>query len=394
SAGRPPGMESMAATGTRLIALAALTFLGSPAAPAVAETAASAELAAATGTEIYRAACAACHGADGRGAPAHQVAFEEALPDFTDCSFATREPDADWLAVAHQGGPARAFSPMMPAFGEALAEEQLLRALSHVRTFCADRRWPRGELNLPLALFTEKAYPEDEVVWRTGMAVEGPGEVANRFVFEKRLGARHQIEVIVPTAWREATPSDGATGPDGSSHWSGGLGDVAVGAKRVLFHSLERGSILSLAGEVVLPTGDEEDGLGRGVTIFEPFVAYGQILPADAFLQFQGGLELPLDSDIAEEAFWRLAVGRTWSAGGWGRAVSPRVELRGARELASGEDVLWDAVPQVQVSLSTRQHVLANVGLRVPLNETAGRDTQVVIYLLWDWFDGGFFQGW
>ena len=35
-----------------------------------------------------------------------------------------------------------------------------------------------------------------------------------------------------------------------------------------------------------------------------------------------------------------------------------------------------------------------NLGVRVPVNETAGRDTQLVMYLLWDWFDGGFFDGW
>jgi hypothetical protein len=355
------------------------------------------DLETASGPELYRAACAACHGADGTGAPAHQVGFDEPLPDFSDCGFATREPDADWLAVAHWGGPTRAFSRMMPAFREALSEEQLLRALSHVRTFCSDRRWPRGELNLPLALFTEKAYPEDEVVWRTGVAAQGRGEVTNRLVYEKRLGARHQLEVIVPTAWREgpeSSPADGPAGPRRSGGWTGGVGDIAVGAKRVLFHSLERGAIASIAGEVVLPTGDEDDGLGNGTTILEPFVAFGQILPADVFVQLQGGLELPLDSDLTEAAFWRLAVGRTWSRGRWGRAVSPMLELLGARELASGEDVLWDAVPQVQVSLSTRQHVLGNVGLRLPLNRTADRDAQVVVYLLWDWFDGGLFDGW
>ena len=32
--------------------------------------------------------------------------------------------------------------------------------------------------------------------------------------------------------------------------------------------------------------------------------------------------------------------------------------------------------------------------LALPATETAGRDTQVVMYLLWDWFDGGFFDGW
>jgi len=37
---------------------------------------------------------------------------------------------------------------------------------------------------------------------------------------------------------------------------------------------------------------------------------------------------------------------------------------------------------------------MVNVGVRVPLNDRAGRDTRVMVYLLWDWFDGGLFDGW
>jgi hypothetical protein len=48
----------------------------------------------------------------------------------------------------------------------------------------------------------------------------------------------------------------------------------------------------------------------------------------------------------------------------------------------------------MQVSLSRRQHILASVGVRVPLNDTADRPHQVLAYILWDWFDGSFFQGW
>jgi hypothetical protein len=70
------------------------------------------------------------------------------------------------------------------------------------------------------------------------------------------------------------------------------------------------------------------------------------------------------------------------------------VELLAARELASGHAIEWDAVPQVQVTLSTRQHVRANVGARVPLTDRGPRRTQVLVYLLWDWFDGGLFEGW
>jgi hypothetical protein len=32
-------------------------------------------------------------------------------PDFTDCRFAAREPDADFFAVVHQGDPRAASAP-------------------------------------------------------------------------------------------------------------------------------------------------------------------------------------------------------------------------------------------------------------------------------------------
>lgn len=70
-----------------------------------------------TGKELYQAACAACHGNDGRGAPQTQVGFDTPLPDFTDCQFASREPDPDWVTVVHEGGPVRGFAEIMPAFG-------------------------------------------------------------------------------------------------------------------------------------------------------------------------------------------------------------------------------------------------------------------------------------
>jgi hypothetical protein len=51
-------------------------------------------------------------------------------------------------------------------------------------------------------------------------------------------------------------------------------------------------------------------------------------------------------------------------------------------------------VPQFQVSLNKRQHILAATGFRVPINDRAGRDVEFVFYLLWDWFDGGVRDGW
>src|SRR5205085_10883520 len=69
-----------------------------------------------TGAEVYQAACVACHGPDGRGTQQAVVGFDVALPDFSDCLFATVEAAEGWEAVVHQAGPLRALDRHMPAF--------------------------------------------------------------------------------------------------------------------------------------------------------------------------------------------------------------------------------------------------------------------------------------
>ena len=357
-----------------------IVFFSVGAAPATAQTGSSR-----SGAELYNAACAACHAIDGRGTTPTLLGFDTPIPDFTDCSFSTVEPDADWMAVAHDGGPARAFDRRMPAFGDALTDAELQRVLDHIRGFCGNPAWPRGELNMPRPLVTEKAFPENEAVMTTSVNATGRGEVGNELLYERRLGARTQYEVVVPLLVQE-----GDTGG-----WNRGLGDVAFAMKHVLAHSLQRGYILSAAGELILPTGKESRGLGSGVTIFEPFVAFGQLLPADSFLQAQAGLELPFDTDrAAREAFWRVAIGKTFTEGRFGRSWSPMVEWLGARDLEDQARVHWDVVPQMQVTLNRRQHIMINVGVRIPVTGRADRSAQVIAYFLWDWFDGGLLDGW
>jgi mono/diheme cytochrome c family protein len=338
------------------------------------------------GAELYQAACASCHGSDGRGEPSLPLVLPDlAVPDFTGCSFASREPDADWIAIAHEGGPVRGFSPMMPAFGGLLGPEELQRVMDYVRTLCDDESWPRGELNLPRAMLTEKAYPEDELVWTTNVPVgDGETSVMNEVVYEKRYGPQSQIEVIVPFGLRR----------DEGSSWNGGLGDLGLGVKHALFHSLNAGYILSLGGEVKLPTGDEESGFGGGTTVFESFLSYGQILLSDAFVQLQGVAEFPTASGHDNELVGRGVVGWSYAHGGWGRTWTPMLEIQAKREVADGEPWGWDLVPQLQVTLNTRQHVIANAAVLLPLTETEGRDPRLYLYVLWDWFDGGFLEGW
>jgi len=345
------------------------------------------------GAALYEAGCASCHGADGTGASPDRIAFEDPLPDFRECSFASREPDADWIAVAHAGGPVRGFSETMPAFGEAFDGAQLQAIMDHIRTFCDDPAWPAGELNLPRPLVTEKAYPEDEAVWTTTVRTESPAAVVHETVYEKRFGPRSQIEVKLPFGFAEAPTGELGPGGEPQTDWGAGLGDVTVGIKHAVAH--DDRSIFSLGTEVVLPTGDADRGLGADAVRVEPFAAFGHVLPADAFLHLQGGVELSTDTGAAEhEAFWRGVIGKTFTSGEFGRAWSPMVEILGSMELEGDADPSWDLVPQMQVTLNTRQHVMLNFGVRVPVTNTDARATELMIYLLWDWFDGGLFDGW
>ncbi len=58
---------------------------------------------------------------------------------------------------------------------------------------------------------------------------------------------------------------------------------MALGYKRMLASSLRTGSIFSLSGEAVLPTGNAARSMGNGVTILETFASFGQLLPKESF---------------------------------------------------------------------------------------------------------------
>ena len=341
-----------------------------------------------TGEEIFKAACIGCHGPGGVGQPEAILGFEPppAFPDFTDCLGSAREKRSDWSAILHEGGPIRAFSEIMPSWKEALTSGQIDKVTGYLRTLCTDSKWPVGELNFPRGLFTEKAFPEDEWLATSAINTKGRGEVSGKFIYEKRFGARNQFEVVIPYSFLER-PNSG---------WDGGVGDLALGYKRVLLTSMKSGSILSVGGEAKAPTGNRLKGFGSGVAGFEVFGAFGQILPASSFVQIQSGVELPTNTAKASRVFfWKTAIGTSIAAQrGVGRVWSPIVEFLGDRDLVTGARTNWDVVPQFQVTLNQRQHVRLSVGLRTPVNHTAGRSKQLAFYLLWDTFDGAFWEGW
>lgn len=340
-----------------------------------------------TGEQIYKAACVACHGSDGTGAPKLLSAFEQprTFPDFTQCNQTTAEPDTAWKAVIVHGGPTRGFSQIMPSFSDALTPEQIDRVIRYMRGFCKKSGWPRGELNLPRAIATEKAYPEDEVVISSALNAQGAPGLVSHIIHEQRFGEKNQIEVDVPINVQ-----------DQNHTWYAGVGDATLGIKRVMFSNLHSGSILSLQGSVIVPSGNRQRGFGTGTTTFETFAAFDQLFPTNTFIQTQFGADLPRHSDIAPQSiFFNTAIGQSFTADhGLGRMWSPMFEFLAARDLVDHAKTDWDVLPQMQVTISRRQHIRVNLGVRIPVNNTPGRPIQTVFYVLWDWQDGRLNEGW
>jgi mono/diheme cytochrome c family protein len=340
-----------------------------------------------TGKAIYEAGCVACHGPDGKGQPENIAGFERpaTFPDFSDCPSSTPEADVQWRAIITNGGTARGFSQIMPSFKDLLTRDQIDKVIEHLRGLCTQDAWPRGNLNLPRAMITEKAFPENETVIAGSINATGAAGVGSTISYEQRIGASGMIEVAVPYAFTQQ--------PDG---WGAALGDVAIGYKQKLFHSLKKGSIFSVGGEVAAPSGNTRLGTGGESTVFEGYAAFGQLLPAAGFLQVQTGVELPAHPDDVPRAYYlRTAIGKSFTSGrGLGRQWSPMLEIVGDRDLVGGATTNWDIVPELQIPMSKRMHILGSVGVRLPINNTADRQKQVLFYVLWDWQDGSLTQGW
>jgi hypothetical protein len=341
------------------------------------------------GEAVYNAGCIACHGSTGKGAPQSHTVFvrPDTFPDFTDCSGTTPEPNGNWKAVIVHGGPSRGLSQIMPAFGDLLTDDQINDVMAYIRGFCKNvHHDPLGELNLPRALVTEKAFPEDELVVSTAASASGAPAWTTDVIDERTIfNARTQLETDVPVNYA-----------DQNHNWTEGLGDITLGVKREMFSSLRTGSILSLQGGFLLPTGDSKRGFGAGTAQFEPFAAFDQLFKENTFLQFEAGADLPFDTRVApNNMFWRAALGQAMAKDHMlGRLYSPMVEFLASRDFRNGASTDWNVLPEMQITISRRQHVRAAFGISEPFTNTSGRAPQAMFYVLWDRADGKLWEGW
>jgi mono/diheme cytochrome c family protein len=333
-------------------------------------TAAAPDLA--TGQRVYESACATCHGPKGRPDPDNPViqALGQLPADLSDPLFNSREPAADWEMVVNHGGRALGLSEQMPAWGSALTDEEAQAVVAYVKTLApGSERYPPGELNLMLPIRTQKAFPEDEVVWKSRYEDRDGEDVwRNVLEFEKRFGRAGQgiLELVEE---------------------EGELHEVELGWKQALTWSLEGGWLLSGGAKLALPT--EGDGSEELI----PFLAWAQELSPSWTLQSSARAILPLDDVDAGELELAGIVHYTWSA--WPQRVFPALEATATVPFEDGgEDrVQWTVVPQLRIGLTRGGHVALNLGAEIPLSDQP-YDWRAHLTLLWDFADGGFFKGW
>ena len=328
------------------------------------------------GPTVYEGACESCHGTDGRGSP-EGTALSVPLPDFTDCSFSSREPTSDWTSVIANGGAFMGLSDQMPAFGGVLSPEEIQTVLAYVRTFCQEQGWPSGDLNFRQLLFTAKAFPENEAVLKQEFidGTHGTTTWTTTLSYERRLGARGQWEFSLP--YRVTETRDRTTA---------GPGDLALAYKHVLSTHTAARALTAAALEVVVPSGDRDRGLGDGTLTFEPSLLSGIALRQFVF-QNQIQAVLPLDADRAERQM-RYRLGGSYLPSSFKRGLVPSLEVEFRHNLQGESAGVLLLTPQLSTGLRFRGHVALRIGTQVPVAGTHPFDYRIRAALVWDYLDG------
>lgn len=84
----------------------------------------------AKGEAVFQQNCVICHGPNGKGDGAAAAGLNPKPANFSERQSSTATKQLD---VVTNGGASQKLSPVMPAFGEALSEQQLKDVIAYVR---------------------------------------------------------------------------------------------------------------------------------------------------------------------------------------------------------------------------------------------------------------------
>ncbi len=319
------------------------------------------------------AECASCHGVDGKG-QVEGLTLDPPPPNFTECSFTSREPRNDWHAVTKHGGPVRGLSSQMPAYGLALTDEQIDAIITYIKTFCSEQGWPPGELNFRRPLVTTKAFPENEALFIPTYTNEQNEVSTFKFVYERRFSRRGHWEISLPLR------------DDSGTNRDFGIGDIELGAKYVLAQNLEHFTILSGGLDLGLPTGNSKIGIGDANWAIAPYLAAAKGFDSFYF-QSSLKLELPISSENSEgELLFNLAS--TFPLTKEKRGLYPMFELNFIRSLETDATSLL-FTPQLYIALVKRGHIAFSLGGQIPVAGDRPFDYRLLAFFLWEYADGG-----
>ncbi len=88
------------------------------------------------GKKLYGQFCASCHGPSGKGDGVAAAALNPKPRDHTDKAYMSTLTDDDLLKVIKNGGTSVGKSPLMPAWGASLKDDQIKDVIAYVRTLC------------------------------------------------------------------------------------------------------------------------------------------------------------------------------------------------------------------------------------------------------------------
>ena len=338
--------------------------------------------------QIYKDNCMSCHGAVGKPDENNPMFKELGFypANFTDPLFSSREPRKDWFLVVKEGGAVKGFSEIMPAFKEVLNDSQIKKVVNYIKTLAGNHDYPSGDMNFILPIRTKKAFPEDEVVWKFRFQDDANNsnrdQIRNVLEIEKRIFKRTQLSLEFSHKI-----------DDGVDNGHGNLDQIEPGIKHVVYENAATQFITSVGALVAIKT--EETTASNE---FIPYIAAAKRLTKTVTLQGTARSTLPFDKFSNGNV--ELSGVAHWSPSLWPRSINPGLELVASFPIDRGTGASRKSfsqlslIPQAQIGLNKRGHVMLNLGAEIPLNDTDRYDYRGYAYLIWDFADGGLFEGW
>ena len=325
------------------------------------------------GREIFEKNCIMCHGEDAKGTGQLAAALPVRPANLTDCRLTAEDPVEVVEGIIRHGGPYAGRSSVMPAFGNALTDDEIADIARYVKSLCADPDWVPGELNFPRALITGKAFPEQEMIVGGRFGRNGK-KVSEYFgILEYRLDGLTNIEI--KSRALSINPNIGPT--------ESGFGDTVLSVKRVVAFSTIHRALASVGLELTLPTGNDRRGLGVGQFVFEPYFRAG-VDWKQFIVQVAGTLVFPeKSSNINSEAKFDVAIGRYFSP-------DPRLQITPMVEFNTNTRITGPAYGETKSAILPQVRVKwlvwsMGVGVQAPITDARDFEARPLFDLVYEY---------